>query len=144
MKVTHLKPWVQIDCDGFRVVGHAGNRDNEFDTVVIPAVDGSYIQLNGRFNVIEAEGLDDALQVHWLKSVVLQNKRRSFMESMKNWKTQVTAILTALFAVVNAFYPELMEADVENQIICGLVAMIGVFATLKVNRVAAKNKGGDK
>lgn len=63
------------------------------------------------------------------------------MDALKNWKTQATSILVAAFAVFNSIYPDALDAETETKIIAGLVALIGVFLTLKINR---KTAGGDR
>ena len=60
------------------------------------------------------------------------------MDFLKNWKSQATAIFGALFVVFNQFYPNILTAEQETEIVKGILALFGLFLALKMSR-----KGGD-
>lgn len=62
-------------------------------------------------------------------------------EFLKGWKTQATAILTALFVMFNVFYPDVLTMEQEAEIIAGLIGLFGLFISLKMER--NKANGGD-
>jgi len=71
-KIISMKAWSVMACDGFVAVGHRGNIADEFETILLPiAGTDQQIKLEGRFNVIQAEGLKDALQIHELTGVLI-------------------------------------------------------------------------
>ena len=68
-----------------------------------------------------------------------EKKEAVIVDSLKGWKTQVTAILGAAFVILNSFLPNLMTPEQEQEIIKGIIALLAVFVTLKLAR-----NGGSK
>jgi len=60
------------------------------------------------------------------------------MMTIAGFRTEITAFLTSVFVLLNAFYPALLT-DVQEKAILGVLITLGtVFLSIKIKRTAVK------